>query len=179
MVVKKKKIRTATKTAALTIFRPGTANKHMTNQGTGGESLQGQTARRRRSYEKKSWRSSRFLCMGVQKLAARFSFHFLCFLSLCPSAVFMFSHRVAETKHRPSSARNRRLCCYIFRAQSSSTTTSKALLAKYPILPVERTHSPSRTRAMSKTKTRLLPQIMRTICCNAEVVKDVMLPNAR
>jgi len=37
---------------------------------------------------------------------------------------------------------------------------------------MKRTHSPSRTRAMSKTKTRLLPQIIRTICCNAEVVKD-------
>ena len=47
--------------------------------GTGGESLQGK-ARRRRSYETKKVTEIKSISMhGVQKLAARFSFRFLCF----------------------------------------------------------------------------------------------------
>jgi hypothetical protein len=56
--------------------------KHMTNQGTGGELLQRANSKAQEEFMKKSRGDQvKFLCMAWQKLAARFSFPFLVLLS--------------------------------------------------------------------------------------------------
>lgn len=151
-------------------------------------------ARRRRSLMKKVMKkqSQYSMACSVQKLAARFfPFPFLVLSnyarkSRCPSAVLTCSPaELPKPSTDPAVPGIGISVFFIFYAQSSSITTSKAPLAKYPILPKKRADSPSHTQAMPNKEKALTSgnqndlsrccSSSRTRCCQTPVEEDVML----